>query len=183
MERDIITASLNMYANMNTLQQPIPQMGGNIFPAPGNHPAVAVAAIHQIMQQQMKNTLTAPIPLPQTSPMSMSPVPPIGGPDFNQQLLFQNQAAAAAAAASNKQMRLSPLPAGNCLNLNNCTNGRELSSYDVNWNLRKNLRENDVIEGRPLKSLQTNTSQNLPKETDFLFCFSFSSFFQMFFLC
>lgn len=118
MERDIITASLNMYANINTLQQPIPQMGGNIFPAPGNHPTVAVAAIHQIMQQQMKNTLTAPIPLPQTSPMSMSPVPPIGGPDYNQQLLFQNQAAAAAAAASNKQMRLSPLPAGNCLNYN-----------------------------------------------------------------
>lgn len=121
MERDIITASLNMYANMNTLQQPIPQMGGNIFPAPGNHPAVAAVAIHQIMQQQMKNTLTAPIPLPQTSPMSMSPVPPIGGPDFNQQLFIQNQAAAAA-AASNKQMRLSPLPAGNCLNINSCIN-------------------------------------------------------------
>ena len=143
MERDIITTSLNVYANMNTLQQPIPQMGGNIFPAPGNHPAVAVAAIHQILQQQMKNTLTAPIPLPQTSPMSMSPVPPIGGPDYNQQLLFQNQAV----AASNKQMRLSPLPAGNCPYYEYLYKCERIVQLRCQLEFKEEFKKNYVIEG------------------------------------
>jgi hypothetical protein len=48
------------------------------------------------------NALAAPIPMPQTSPLS--PVPPA----IDQHLLFQHQAAAVAA----NKLRLSPLPAG-----------------------------------------------------------------------
>lgn len=113
-EREIITCALNIFnANSNNAnnpnmfaKQPPPPMSNNLFPPPpqGNPTNVAATqALHQLMQHQMKaaNTLTAPIPIPQTSPLS--PVPPL-----DQHLLFQHQAAVAA----NKQMRLSPLPAG-----------------------------------------------------------------------
>lgn len=96
-ERDIITSALNIFnannnangnsANMfNKQQQSMPPMGAanNLFP------------------QMKPNALSAPIPMPQGSPLS--PVPP----PLDQHLLFQHQAAAAAA---NKQLRLSPLPA------------------------------------------------------------------------
>ncbi|KAG5673640.1 hypothetical protein PVAND_003669 [Polypedilum vanderplanki] len=114
-EREIITCALNIFNtnsnNGNTgifskQQQPV---ANNIFPQAGplntNQNANATqAALHQLLQQQqqMKTNLAAPIPIPpQASPLS--PVPPL-----DQHLLFQHQAAVAA----NKQLRLSPLPAG-----------------------------------------------------------------------
>ena len=84
-----------------------PPMSNNLFPpSPQGNPTnvAATQALHQLMQHQLKaaNTLNAPpIPIPQTSPLS--PVPPL-----DPHLLFQHQAAVAA----NKQLRLSPLPAG-----------------------------------------------------------------------
>lgn len=102
-EREIITCALNIFnansnngnaTNMFAKQQP-----HNLFqpPPPQANPNNAAAA--------QRNFLTAPIPIPpQASPLS--PVPPL-----DQHLLFQHQAAAAAVAA-NKQLRLSPLPAG-----------------------------------------------------------------------
>lgn len=96
-ERDIITCALNIFnANSNNgnagmfAKQP-----HNLFP-PGPPQANPTNATAQ------RNFLTAPIPIPpQASPLS--PVPPI-----DQHLLFQHQAAVSA----NKQLRLSPLPAG-----------------------------------------------------------------------
>lgn len=117
-EREIITCALNIFnANSNNAnifakqQQQQPGMSNNLFPPspqgnPTNATAAAVAtqqALHQLMQQQMKVAASAgaPIPMPpQTSPLS--PVPPTA---LDQHLLFQHQAA-------NKQLRLSPLPAG-----------------------------------------------------------------------
>lgn len=90
-ERDILTSALNIYnannANGNPamfqkqIQQPIG--ANNLFPP------------------MKPNALSAPIPMPQASPLS--PVPP----SLDQHLLFQHQAAAAAAS----KLRLSPLPA------------------------------------------------------------------------
>lgn len=117
-EREIITCALNIFnANSGNAfpKQPIgSNLTNNLFPqaaAAGplggnqNPNVTTTQALHQLMQQQMKtNTLAAPIPMPvapQTSPLS--PVPPL-----DQHLLFQHQAAVAA----NKQLRLSPLPAG-----------------------------------------------------------------------
>jgi hypothetical protein len=111
-EREIITCALNIFntnssngnAGIFPKQQPI---GNNLFPQAGplgsnQNPSATQAALHQLLQQQMKTNLAAPIPMPpQTSPLS--PVPPL-----DQHLLFQHQAAVAA----NKQLRLSPLPAG-----------------------------------------------------------------------
>jgi hypothetical protein len=68
----------------------------NLFPPPPQQANPTNAAAQ-------RNFLSAPIPIPpQASPLS--PVPPL-----DQHLLFQHQAAVAA----NKQLRLSPLPAGN----------------------------------------------------------------------
>lgn len=96
-EREIITSALNIFnANSNN---------GNsgLFPKQIQPPA----AIYQPAAAQnamMMNALTAPI----QGGSPLSPVPPL-----DQHLLFQHQAAAAAAAAAaNKQLRLSPLPAG-----------------------------------------------------------------------
>lgn len=87
-ERDIITSALNIFsANSN------PNGNAGMFPK-------------QIQQQIGGNNLfpqmkaTAPIPMPQGSPLS--PVPP----PMDQHMLFQQQAAAAA-----NKLRLSPLPA------------------------------------------------------------------------
>lgn len=114
-EREIITCALNIFnANSNNANNPSmfakqpPPMSNNLFPpAPQGNPTnvAATQALHQLMQHQLKaaNTLNAPpIPIPQTSPLS--PVPP----PLDPHLLFQHQAAVAA----NKQLRLSPLPAG-----------------------------------------------------------------------
>lgn len=111
-EREIITCALNIFntnsnngnAGIYSKQQPV---ANTMFPQAGpinaNQNANAnQAALHQLLQQQMKTNLAAPIPMPpQASPLS--PVPPI-----DQHLLFQHQAAVAA----NKQLRLSPLPTG-----------------------------------------------------------------------
>lgn len=106
-ERDIITCALNVFnANSNNgsagifPKQPI---APNLFPQTAPIAPTQNKALHQLMQHQIKtNTLAAPIPIPpQTSPLS--PVPPL-----EQHLLYQHQAAVAA----NKQLRLSPLPAG-----------------------------------------------------------------------
>jgi hypothetical protein len=112
-DHEIITCALNIFnANSNNgnaanmfAKQPPPPMTNNMFPPqqqqPQGNPANA-QALHQLMQMKAANALTAPIPIPpQTSPLS--PVPPL-----DQHLLFQHQAAVAA----NKQLRLSPLPAG-----------------------------------------------------------------------
>lgn len=56
---------------------------------------------NNLFPQMKPNALSAPIPMPQGSPLS--PVPP----PMDQHLLFQHQAAAAAA----NKLRLSPLPA------------------------------------------------------------------------
>jgi hypothetical protein len=113
-EREIITCALNIFNtnsnNGNAGLFPKQQsMANNLFPQTGplgasQNPNATQAALHQLLQQQMKtNNLAAPIPMPpQTSPLS--PVPPL-----DQHLLFQHQAAAVAAT---KQLRLSPLPAG-----------------------------------------------------------------------
>jgi hypothetical protein len=92
-ERDIYTSALNIFnANSNNgnsgmFSKQIPPIGANnLFP-------------------QMKPNLTAPIPMPQGSPLS--PVPPVlDHAILDQHLLFQHQAAAAA-----NKLRLSPLPA------------------------------------------------------------------------
>jgi hypothetical protein len=89
-EREIVSTALNMFnANSNAngnsamFQKQMQPIGNsNLFP-------------------MKPNALTAPIPMPQGSPLS--PVPP----PLDQHLLFQHQAAAAAAS----KLRLSPLPA------------------------------------------------------------------------
>lgn len=88
-ERDIITSALNVFnannnANSNSAMFQKPVGPNNLFP------------------QMKPNALSAPIPMPQGSPLS--PVPP----PMDQHILFQHQAAAAAA----NQLRLSPLPTG-----------------------------------------------------------------------
>lgn len=88
-ERDIITSALNVFnANSN---------------ASGNNSAMfpKTVALNNHFSQMKTNTLSAPIPMPQGSPLS--PVPP----SMDQHLLFQHQAAAAAA----NKLRVSPLPA------------------------------------------------------------------------
>lgn len=97
-EREIITCALNIFnanSNNGNAASMFSKQPHNIFPPPQANPSNAAAA--------QRNFLTAPIPIPpQASPLS--PVPPL-----DQHLLFQHQAAVAA----NKQLRLSPLPAGN----------------------------------------------------------------------
>lgn len=88
-ERDIITSALNVFnANSNV-------NGSNsvMFPK--------TVGLNNHFPQMKPNALSAPIPMPQGSPLS--PVPP----PLDQHLLFQHQAAAAAA----NKLRLSPLPA------------------------------------------------------------------------
>jgi hypothetical protein len=80
----MFNANNNANGNSAMFQKPMQPIGGNnLFP-------------------MKANALSAPIPMPQGSPLS--PVPP----QLDQHLLFQHQAAAAAAAS---KLRLSPLPA------------------------------------------------------------------------
>lgn len=93
-ERDIITSALNIFnANSNN---------GNsgLFPK-----QIQPIGANNLFPQMKPNALSAPIPMPQGSPLS--PVPP----PMDQHLLFQHQAA--------NKLRLSPLPAAGKIKLLN----------------------------------------------------------------
>lgn len=86
-ERDIISSALTIFSASSN--------------ANGNNAMFSKPIQPNLFPQMKANALSAPIPMPQGSPLS--PVPP----PLDQHLLFQHQAAAAAA----NKLRLSPLPA------------------------------------------------------------------------
>lgn len=126
-ERDIITSALNIFnANSNNgnsglfPKQIPPISGNNLFP------------------QMKTNALSAPIPMPQGSPLS--PVPPA----LDQHLLFQHQAAAAA-----NKLRLSPLPAAG-----------KYWDYVIYWTI-SSRGFNTYLRGRSQVTSQGNLEWNL----------------------